>query len=135
MSRARLLWCAGACTLALTLTACGEGATTDRPTTAATTLKQLRADVLALSSAAAAKDYAAADSALDTLTADLAEARAAGNLNETKAAQIRAAAAAVRGDLSSSLIQPTETPATTTESPRPKKTKHRGNGDGHGDGG
>ncbi|MDP9220509.1 MAG: serine/threonine protein kinase [Actinomycetota bacterium] len=102
---------------------------------AAATLKQLRDDVLAVSNAAAAKDYAAAASALDTLTADLADARATGNLNETKAAQIRAAAAAVRGDLSASVIPPTVAPATTTGSPRPAKTKHHGNGDAHGKGG
>jgi hypothetical protein len=135
VNRARLLWCAAACTLALTLTACGDGATTDPTVTSATTLKHLRADVLALSNAAAARDYAAAASALDTLTADLADARATGNLNETKAAQIRAAADAVRSDLSTALSQPTVTPATTTESPRPAKTKHHGNGDGHGKGG
>lgn len=127
---ARLGRCAAACAFALAVTSCGG--TSDGHNVSAAALSELRADVLALTRAAAARDAAAASSALDDLTTDLAAARAAGTIDEARATQIREAADAVRLDLATGLTSPSTTTAPTTRAPEPTKTKHHGNGEGNG---
>ena len=84
-------------TVGLSLAGCANGSTSSPASTARSVL---RADVLALSRAAATHDDPAAATALENLDADIAAIRAGGALSQTQLAQIRAAADAVRADLS-----------------------------------
>ena len=109
----------------------------------------LRADVLALTQAAADRKWSAADQALAQLRGDLTAAIAAGALSTDRAAAIRADVAAVAADLaahrtantpttassSTTAPKPTEQPK-PPEPPKPPKDHHgHGNGHGHGHGG
>jgi hypothetical protein len=82
----------------------------------------LRPDVLAVTEAAAAGNRDAAGSTLDTLTADLAAAQSAGQVDATRADSIRAAVTRIRADLA-----PAATP-TPTASPTPTPSPPGGDG-------
>lgn len=110
-------------------------------------LSGLRADVRAIATAAAAKQYRQAASALTKLQADIAAAKATGEVSPAKLAAIEAAIAPVAADLAGQL-RPTPTPTpthtttptrsaartTTKPAPRPpapaphKRKKHKGDG-------
>jgi hypothetical protein len=94
----------------------------------------LQADVLALTRAAAAHDWSAADGALSELRSDLAQALAAGSVDAARGKQIQATIAAITADLaaqrgtatsstppSSSASKAATTSATTTR-PTPRRT-------------
>lgn len=90
----------------------------------------LQRDVLTLTHAAAAHDYAAARAAAATLNADLSAARAAGKISDTKQAQVHAAIVRVTAALAA---QRSPAPKPTTPAGDGKTGKGKG-GDGEGGG-
>lgn len=122
------------------LTACASGS----PTTTAmdqAVQAQLRQDLRALASAAAAHSTPSAQAALAALNADAAAAHAAGKLSDTRLAQIRAAAVSVQADLtppSAPMPRATISVTPASSSPPARATpggKHKGKGKGDGDAG
>jgi hypothetical protein len=118
-------------TLVLTgwlLPRCGPNADTMTPATAST----LQRDVAAVVSAADASRWEAAIEALDQLDADVASARAAGELSDERAAQIRAIRQRVLEDLQPIRRSgPTPGPATTMQTtPSTEPNDDGGNGGG-----
>jgi hypothetical protein len=114
---------------AAVLTACGSG----RGHTAADST-QLRRDMQAVAAAAAARNYAAAASALNALNADAAAAHASGTLDDSQLAAIRSALAKVQADLIAATRPPTTITATPTGPTKTPPDKHKG-GHGHDGGG
>lgn len=90
----------------------------------------LHSDVLALTRAAAARDWSAADGALTELRSDLTVARALGNVSDARAAAIETTIKAITTDLAlssgrtaSSPAAPPSPPASSTaSSPKPSPT-------------
>lgn len=110
--------------------------------------RQLQADVLVVTQSAAAHNWSAARSQLQTLLADLAKARSARTLSVARAAEVETAAAAVNADLVSAAPRPTTTTTmlpsptptllpspTPTVSPRSKRSPGGQHGGGGGDAG
>ncbi|MDT4936428.1 MAG: hypothetical protein QOG80_99 [Pseudonocardiales bacterium] len=98
----------------------------------------LQSDVLALTRAAAAHDWATARTALAALRADVSASRDAGTVGSQRAAAIEAAAAKVAADIPPAVTAvptPTATPTpkktSTAPAPAPKPGDHH---HGHGDG-
>ena len=83
----------------------------------ANTGRDLQSRVLVVANAAADGDTAGALAALDALEAQLAAAEAAGTVSATRAADIRAAIALVRADLSPAVETPTPTPEPSSVEP------------------
>ena len=83
----------------------------------ASTGRDLQSRVLVVANAAADGDTAGALTALDALEAQLAAAEAAGTVSATRAADIRAAIALVRADLSPAVETPTPTPEPSSVAP------------------
>jgi hypothetical protein len=118
--------------------AAGCSGDTSAPALSDAAAHQLQADVLAVTSSAAAHNWTAARTELDTLHTDLAAARSGGTVSAARAASIEAAVAAVSSDVAAASAvstspppSPTSAPTPTTTRPTPTKTrKHR-----HGDGG
>jgi hypothetical protein len=106
--------------------------------------RQLQADVLAVTTSAAAHNWVAARSGLTKLRTDLAAARTAGTVSAARADAIDAAVAVVNSDLAGAATSATpSTPSTTavatpttrpkpTPQPKPTKTHKRGHGGGDG---
>jgi hypothetical protein len=94
----------------------------------------LQGDVRALTQAAAAQDWTAADAAMSALRADLAAALAAGTISPARASVIRSHLATVAADLAARTSTPAPSPTTATPgTPKPKpKPKPKPPGDGHG---
>jgi hypothetical protein len=111
------------------LPGCGPSGGTMTPATASA----LQHDVAAVVSAADASRWEAAIEALDQLDADVASARAAGELSDERAAQIRAIRQRVLEDLQQiRLSSPTPSPATTTQTtPSTETQDNGGNGGGN----
>jgi hypothetical protein len=124
--------------------ACGS----DAPTISSGAGNTLRADVLALTQAAAAHQWSTADQALAQLRGDLTAAVAADGLSVDRAQAIRADVATIAADLAAH--RTAQTPQTSSASstrpkapkppkqpkqPKPKPPGHGGHGDhgpGHG---
>lgn len=83
----------------------------------ASTGRDLQSRVLVVANAAADGDTAGALAALDALEAQLAAAEAAGTVSATRAADIRAAIALVRADLSPAVETPAPTPEPSSVAP------------------
>ncbi|MBD8104356.1 hypothetical protein [Plantibacter sp. CFBP 8775] len=83
----------------------------------ASTGRDLQSRVLVVANAAADGDTAGALAALDALEAQLAAAEAAGTVSATRAADIRAAIARVRADLSPAVETPAPTPEPSSVAP------------------
>lgn len=83
----------------------------------ASTGRDLQSRVLVVANAAADGDTAGALAALDALEAQLAAAEAAGTVSATRAADIRAAIALVRADLSPAVETPAPTPEPSSLEP------------------
>lgn len=83
----------------------------------ASTGRDLQSRVLVVANAAADGDTAGALAALDALEAQLAAAEAAGTVSATRAADIRAAIALVRADLSPTVETPAPTPEPSSIEP------------------
>ena len=113
------------------LPGCGPSGGTMNPATASA----LQRDVAAVVSAADASRWEAAIEALDQLDADVASARAVGELSDDRAAQIRAIRQRVLEDLQQiRLSSPTPSPATTTQiTPSTDTQDNGGNGGGNDD--
>ena len=113
------------------LPGCGPSGDTMTPATAS----KLQRDVAAVVSAADASRWEAAIEALDQLDADVASARAAGELSDERAAQIRAIRQRVLEDLQQiRLSSPTPSPATTMQTtPSTETQDNGGNGGGNDD--
>ena len=121
------------------------GCGTSSPSISAGAGNTLRADVLALTQAAAAGQWSAADQALAQLRGDLTAAVAAGALSDARAQAIRADVAAVAADLAAHRAANTQQtssasttkpkPQPTTKPPKPPKSHDdHGHGPGHGHG-
>jgi hypothetical protein len=104
----------------------------------------LRADVLALTQAAAARQWSTADQALAQLRSDLIAAVAAGGVSAERAQAIRADVAAVTADLAarraaaapSTSSSPSTQPKPPPKPTKPPKDEHvHDHGPGHGHGG
>ena len=107
------------------LPGCGPSGGTMTPATASA----LQHDVAAVVSAADASRWEAAIEALDQLDADVASARAVGELSDDRAAQIRAIRQRVLEDLQQiRLSSPTPSPATTTQITPSTDTQDNGGG-------
>jgi hypothetical protein len=140
----RPLTAAAALLAATVLLACGGG---NAHTPDAATIALLRRDMNTLATAAESKNYSAAGTALTTLRAETAAARAAGELSDAQLARIVSAANIVQADLTAATAPraavpeatsttPTPTLAPTpTPSPKPGKSKHKGGDGGDGGGG
>ncbi|PVU84300.1 hypothetical protein DDP54_00110 (plasmid) [Cellulomonas sp. WB94] len=106
------------------LVGCGSGA----PDIAATTSSELQSAVHDIGTAAAAGDYTAAMTLLDTLQSRLDQGLAAGQVTADRGVEIQSALDKVRGDLGA-LVEtstPTASPsptATATAAPKPVTTK------------
>lgn len=142
MSRLRVAVCGAAlCALAA---GCTSSPTFTMTSGAGSTL---RTDVLALTQAIAAHDWATADTALAQLRADLATSTAAGGVSVARAEALRADVARIAADLaahraavappsSSTSSQPKPKPEPKPKpKPEPKPSKDHGHGHGHGEGG
>lgn len=105
---------------ALALSGCASASTTPSATVSA----QLEQTVLALTQAVAADDWVSADRDLDVLEAQVETALAAGQLSEERAADIRAAIALVRADVTTGIEN-----ATPSESPTPTETPDKDDDD------
>jgi uncharacterized membrane protein YgcG len=116
------------------------------PAISDTAARQLQADVLVVSQSAAAQNWSAARTQLQTLLADLAKARSARTVSVARAAEVETAAAAVNADLISAAPRSTPMTTTTVRSPSPIPTasprskhspggQHSGGGGGAGGGG
>jgi hypothetical protein len=119
---------------------CSGGATPQALSNAAA--HQLQADVLAVTSNAAAHNWAAARTGLQRLRTDLATARTAGTVTSARAGAIEAAVAKVSLDIAAASAASTtpsspgsSTPAATPTTPQPKPTRTSKRGHGGGDGG
>lgn len=100
-----------------TLSGCSSSADLQQATAA-----QLQSGVLDVTTAAAAGDYASAQSALDALQADLLAAAAAGQVTAARSAEIQSAINLVSDDLASATVASTPTPTPTpTAAPGPGK--------------
>jgi uncharacterized membrane protein YgcG len=107
------------------------------PAISDTAARQLQADVLVVTQSAAAQNWSAARSQLQTLLADLAKARSARSVSVARAAEVETAAAAVNADLVAAAPRSTPTTTTTVHSPVPAaspRSKHSPGGQ-HGGGG
>ncbi|MFN2562674.1 MAG: hypothetical protein ABR571_15440 [Jatrophihabitans sp.] len=91
----------------------------------------LHSDVLALTRAAAARNWSAADGALTELRSDLTAARALGTVSDARAAAIEATIRSVAADLalrSGRTATPPSTPSSSTaSSPGPSATRTTAN--------
>jgi hypothetical protein len=86
----------------------------------------LQSDVVALTRAAAAHNWPAADSALSELRSDLAAALAAGSVDAERGQQIQATITAITADLAAQRGTPTSsTAARTSPSKAPSTTRAR----------
>jgi hypothetical protein len=106
----------------------------------------LRADVLALTQAAAAHRWNAADQALAQLRGDLTAAVNVGAVNADRAHAIRADVDAIAADLAAHRVATTPKPRTSSTAPKPPKPpttnpkpqprprQHHGPGHGHDNG-
>lgn len=112
-------YASAAVAVAVALAGCGTGsAGGDSPDVAVQ--QQLRQDMAALASAAAARHIRAAEQALANLDTDAAAAHAAGKLDAAHLGRIRAAAARVQIDLAGLAGTPTSpAPVTATASTVP----------------
>lgn len=132
---------AGVAALCLLAAGCGGGA----PAISAGAGNTLRADVLALSQAAAAHQWSAADQALAQVRSDLTAAVSAGAVSAERAQTIRADVNSIAADLAAHRVAVTPTTSSTApKSPKPPKPQPRphhrhgnggGNDHGHGHGG
>ncbi|HJQ42567.1 MAG TPA: hypothetical protein VJ831_05755 [Jatrophihabitantaceae bacterium] len=116
---------------AIVLAGCSSGASTSSGNAT------LQADVLALTQAAAARNWPAADTAMSRLRSDLAAELAAGRVSAARAAGIRTDLAAVAADVSAQRSTPAPSPTKTPKpqpKPAPPKTHDR-HGHGAGEGG
>jgi hypothetical protein len=122
---------AGTCLL---LTGCGSSS----PSISTGAGNTLRADVLALTQAAAAREWSTADQALAQLRSDLTAAVAAGGVSVDRARAIRGDVAAIAGDLAAHRLAHTpktsSAPSTTKPEPAPKPPKPPKPHDDHGHG-
>jgi hypothetical protein len=124
--------------------AAGCSGNTSAPSLSDAAARQLQADVLAVTTSAAAHSWVAASSGLKKLRTDLAAARAAGTVTSARAGAIEAATAKVSLDIAAASATsttpfspgssiPAATP--TTPNPKPTKTNERGHGSGDRGGG
>jgi hypothetical protein len=137
---------------ALTAGALLTGCSSSGPGSAADAKAALRSDVLALSRAAAAQNWTAANAALGQLRSDLSAARAAGRIDAAEVRSLRTHISAVAADLAAKTAPaptsaarpspaPPTPPATHKPAPAPKPPKppahkhHHGHGNDGGDGG
>ncbi|MDT4973777.1 MAG: hypothetical protein QOG22_3920 [Pseudonocardiales bacterium] len=107
-----------------------------------TAAHQLQADVLAVTTSAAAHNWTAARTELNRLRTDLANARIAGTVTSARAGAIEAAVAKVSLDIAAASTASTtpssprsSIPAATPTTPKPTPTRTRKRGHGGGDGG
>jgi hypothetical protein len=124
--------------------AAGCSGDTSAPALSDSAGRQLQADVLAVTTSAAAHKWVAARSSLTKLRTDLAAAKTAGTVSVARADAIDAAVAAVNSDLAAMATSATPSaPSTTavatpttrpkpTPLPKPTKTHKRGHGGGDG---
>lgn len=118
-------YASAAVAVAVALAGCGTGsAGGDSPDVAVQ--QQLRQDMAALASAAAARHIRAAEQALANLDTDAAAAHAAGKLDAAHLGRIRAATARVQIDLAGLAGTPTSpAPVTATASTVPAEPSHK----------
>lgn len=139
----RVTFAAGAAAICLLVASCGTSA----PSISSGAGDTLRADVLALTQAAAAHQWSAADQALVQLRSDLTAAIAANGVSDARAQAIRADIASIAADLAArrQAITPSTSSSPSTQpkpspkpkpSPAPKPPKHHDHGhhNGHDDG-
>jgi hypothetical protein len=108
-----------------TLTACSGPA----PELAPPTADKLQSGVLGVTAAAAAGDFAGAQSALTAVQADLLTAAAAGQVSAARSAEIQSAINLVTADLAGAIDAATPTPtATPTREPSVDKGNKKDNG-------
>ena len=113
--------------VAATLTACSGPA----PELATPTAERLQSGVLGVTTAAAAGDFAGAQSALTAVQADLLAAAAAGQVSAARSAEIQSAINLVTGDLAAAIEAsiPTPTPTPTDDNtPSVDKGDNKDNG-------
>lgn len=138
----KVTYAAGGAAIFLLVASCGTSA----PSLSSGAGNTLRADVLALTEAAAAHQWSAADQALVQLRSDLTAAVAANGVSAEQAQTIRADIASIAADLAarraaaapstSSSSTPKPKPTPSPKPPKPPKHDDHGHGHdhGHGDG-
>jgi hypothetical protein len=112
---------------ALLLAGCSSGGSSGSANADA----MLQSDVLTLTQAAAARNWPAAQAAMDQLRADLAAAVSAGRISAARAATIRSHLSAVATDVASRTA-PSTTSSTPTPKPKPQPKPPKHGKHGHG---
>jgi hypothetical protein len=121
---------AGGAVICLMVASCGNSA----PSITTGAGNTLRADVLALTQAVAARQWSSADQALAQLRGDLTAAVAANGVSAERAQTIHADIASVAADLAAhraAVTPSTPSSSTTHPKPPPKPPKHHDHGPGH----
>lgn len=124
---------AGILLVAASLTGCAP----TPPALQAQAAEQLRAGVLAVTTAAAAGDYAGAQTALGSVQADLLEAASAEEVTSARSAEIQAAINLVGADLAAAIAAATPPPAPPSDDDDTEEDEgngNNGNGNGNGNG-